>query len=85
MEQRRFIGIDLGKRTYEMKIIGSNGKVSGTSGQTTPSGRKSLYRKLLATDRVAIEVCSLGMVMAKEINKEVGCEVAVGGLGPEPT
>lgn len=77
MEQKRFVGIDLGKRTYEMKIIGSNGKVSGTNGQTNPSGRKLLYRKLLATDRVAIEVCSLGMVIAKEIQKEVGCEVVL--------
>ena len=77
MEQKRFVGIDLGKRTYEMKVIGSNGKVTGTNGQTNPSGRKSLYRKLLATDRVAIEVCSLGMVMAKEIQKEVGCEVVL--------
>ena len=77
MEQKRFVGIDLGKRTYEMKIIGNNGKVTGTNGQTTPSGRKLLYRKLLATDRVAIEVCSLGMVMAKEIQKEVGCEVVL--------
>ena len=77
MEQKRFVGIDLGKRTYEMKIIGNNGKVTGTNGQTNPSGRKLLYRKLLATDRVAIEVCSLGMVMAKEIQKEVGCEVVL--------
>lgn len=77
MEQKRFVGIDLGKRTYEMKIIGINGKVTGTNGQTNPSGRKLLYRKLLATDRVAIEVCSLGMVMAKEIEKEVGCEVVL--------
>jgi transposase len=60
-----------------MKIIGINGKVTGTNGQTNPSGRKLLYRKLLATDRVAIEVCSLGMVMAKEIQKEVGCEVVL--------
>lgn len=77
MEQKRFVGIDLGKRTYEMKIIDINGKVTGTNGQTNPSGRKLLYRKLLATDRVAIEVCSLGMVMAKEIQKEVGCEVVL--------
>lgn len=77
MEQKRFVGIDLGKRTYEMKIIGINGKVTGTNGQTNPNGRKLLYRKLLATDRVAIEVCSLGMVMAKEIQKEVGCEVVL--------
>lgn len=77
MERKRFIGIDLGKRTYEIKIIESDGKVSGTNGLTNPAGRKTLYRKLRCTDRVAIEVCSLAMVMAREIQNEVGCEVVL--------
>ena len=77
MERKRFIGIDLGKRTYEIKIIESDGKVSGTNGLTNPSGRKTLYKKLRCTDKVAIEVCSLAMVMAKEIQNEVGCEVVL--------
>ena len=77
MEQRRFVGIDLGKRTYEIKIIGNGGKVTGTNGLTSPAGRKALYMKLRATDRVALEVCSLAMVMAKEIEKNVGCEVVL--------
>lgn len=75
MEQRRCVGIDLGKRTYEIKFIAANGKVSGKNGKTCPAGRKALYEKLLPTDRVAIEVCSLAMVMAKEIQNKVGCEV----------
>lgn len=77
MERKRFIGIDLGNRTYEIKIIESDGKVSGTNGLTNPAGRKTLYRKLRCTDRVAIEVCSLAMVMAREIQNEVGCEVVL--------
>ena len=77
MEQKRFVGIDLGKRTYEIKFIHSNGKVTGTNGLTSPKGRKELYKKLNPTDRVAIEVCSLAMVMVKEIRKEVGCEVVL--------
>ena len=77
MEQKRFVGIDLGKRTYEIKIIESDGKVSGTNGLTNPAGRKTLYKKLRCTDRVAIEVCSLAMVMAKEMQNEVGCEVVL--------
>lgn len=77
MEQRRCVGIDLGKRTYEIKFIAANGKVSGTNGKTCPAGRKALYEKLLPTDRVAIEVCSLAMVMAKEIQNKVGCEVVL--------
>lgn len=36
-----------------------------------------MYEKLLPTDRVAIEVCSLAMVMAKELQKKVGCEVVL--------
>lgn len=73
----RNVGIDLGKRTYEMKVIGTDGKVSGTGGLTSLSGRKALYRKLRPTDRVGIEVCSLAMVMAKEMEREVGCEVVL--------
>ena len=75
--ETRFVGIDLGKRTYEMKVIGTGGKVSGTNGQTSPSGRKELYRKLLPTDRVAVEACPLAMVMAKEMQEEVGCKVVI--------
>lgn len=77
MEQERSVGLDLGKRTYEMCIIESNGKVIKTNGTTNPRGRKALYKKLKASDRVAIEVCALAMVMAKEIEKEVGCEVVL--------
>ena len=77
MERKRFIGIDLGKRTYEIKIIEPDGKVSGTNGLTNPAGRKTLYKKLRCTDRVAIEVCSLAMVMAREMQNEVGCEVVL--------
>ena len=77
MEQKRFVGIDLGKRTYEIKFINEKGNVTGTNGVTSPTGRKALYKKLRSTDRVAIEVCSLAMVMAKEMKKEVGCEVVL--------
>ncbi|MBR0494987.1 MAG: IS110 family transposase [Treponema sp.] len=77
MEGKRFVGIDLGKRTYEIKIICSGGKVTGTNGLTSPAGRKALYKKLRSTDRVAIEVCSLAMVMAREMEKQVGCEVVL--------
>ena len=73
----RNVGIDLGKRTHETKIIWKDGKVTGTNGKTSPEGRKKLYALLRASDRVAIEVCSLGMVMAKEIKEQVGCDVVL--------
>lgn len=77
MEGKRFVGIDLGKRTYEIKFINENGSVSGTNGVTSPAGRKALYKKLRSSDRVAMEVCSLSMLMAKEIENDVGCEVVL--------
>ncbi|GHU49185.1 hypothetical protein FACS1894200_07590 [Spirochaetia bacterium] len=34
METRRYVGIDLGKRTYEVAIIGKKGKVTLSNGTT---------------------------------------------------
>lgn len=76
-QQRRFIGIDLGKKEYELKIIHPNKKVTGWKGQNNRSGREALYKKLLPTDRVAIEVCSLSMLMAREMREKVGCDVVL--------
>jgi transposase len=75
--KRRFIGIDLGKRTYEMAVIGMNGKVTPNKGLTSTEGRQGLYRKLEATDRVALEAGNLAFEMAKEMKSRVGCEVVV--------
>lgn len=79
MEQQngRFVGIDLGKTKYTVKIIQSNGKVVGWEGKTTTAGRNELYKSLKKTDRVGIEVCSLAMKMVKEMNMKVGCDIAM--------
>ncbi|MBP5747845.1 MAG: transposase [Treponema sp.] len=76
-KERRFVGIDLGKTKYTVKVILSNGKVIGWEGKTTPAGRNDLYRQLLPTDRVGIEVCSLAMKMAREMSEKVGCDIAL--------
>lgn len=79
MEQQkiRFVGIDLGKTKYTVKIIQENGKVIGWEGKTTVGGRNELYKQLRSTDRVGIEVCSLAMKMVKEMNQKVGCDIAM--------
>jgi predicted NBD/HSP70 family sugar kinase len=70
--KRRFLGIDLGKRTYEIAIIDEKGKVRHSNGRTTPDGRQSLCKKLKATDRVAIEAGNLAFQMAKEMMYKTG-------------
>ena len=77
----RFVGIDLGKRTYEMAVVGKGGKVTKSNGMTFPEGRQCLYKKLRASDKVALEACSLAFIMAKEMQASVGCQVYVLNAG----
>jgi len=73
----RFVGIDLGKKTYEVAIVGKGGKVSKSNGKTYPAARQALYNKLQPTDKVALEAGNLAFIFAKEIEKTVGCKVYV--------
>jgi transposase len=76
-ERRRFVGIDLGKRSYEVAIVGANGKVKVSNGRTTVEGRQKLYQKLTSNDKVALEAGNLAFIMAKELEVAVGCEIRV--------
>jgi transposase len=82
--RRRFVGIDLGKRTYELKIINPNEKVTGWNGKTTIQERNKLYAKLQSNDRVAMDVCTLAFIMASEMEKKVHCEVRILNAGQLP-
>jgi transposase len=75
--ETRHVGIDLGKRAYEMAIVGSKGKVTKSNGKTTVAGRQCLYNKLRAGDKVALEAGNMAFIMAKEIEAAVGCRVYV--------
>jgi transposase len=83
---KRFVGIDLGKRTWEMVIVKQNGKLEKDetvekkvfhNGKTTAEGRATLYKKLESGDTVALEAGNLAFIIAKEIEKAVGCKVIV--------
>jgi transposase len=90
-EKRRYVGIDLGKRTWELAIITRSGKfkmnaqgdaeveekMTRHQGTTTAEGRLKLYGKLEAGDKVALEAGNLAFMMAKELAKAVGCQVRV--------
>jgi transposase len=76
--ETRFVGIDLGKRTYVVAIVGKGGKVTKSNGNTHAAGRQELYRKLRSGDKVALEACSLAFTMAKEIGSALeGVQVYV--------
>jgi len=75
--ETRFVGIDLGKRTYEVAIVGKGGKVTMSNGRTFVAGRQSLYKKLRLGDKVALEAGNMAFMMAKEIEASVGCRVYV--------
>jgi transposase len=91
VEQGRYVGIDLGKRTWEMAIITRTGKFKVTAtgdrepeekatrfkGTTSAEGRLKLYGKLQAGDKVALEAGNLAFIMAKELEKAVGCQIRV--------
>ena len=76
-EKTRYVGIDLGKRTYEVAIVGKGRKVTKSNGKTFVSGRQSLYKKLHFGDKVALEAGNMAFIMAKEIEASVGCRVYV--------
>jgi transposase len=75
--QRRYVGIDLGKREYTMAIIGVKGKMIIHTGKTSIQGRQALYRLLEPMDKVALEAGNLAFIMAREIMERAGSEVRV--------
>ena len=75
--ETRHVGIDLGKRTYTMAIVGKGGKTAMSNGKTCTEGRLRLYKKLRPTDKIALEAGTLAFIMEKEIAAAVGCTVYV--------
>ena len=77
LTEGRFVGIDLGKRTYEVAIVGKGGKVTKSNGRTHIDGRQLLYKKLRPHDKVALEAGNLAFIIGKEIEAAVGCKVYI--------
>jgi transposase len=91
VQKGRYARIDLGKRTWEMAIITrsrkfkANGqgdaepeeKTTRFSGRTTAEGRLKLYEKLEAGDKAVLEAGNMAFIMAKEMEKIVGCQARV--------
>jgi len=73
---RRHIGIDVGKRTMEVRII-DKGKVINWNGKTDERGREALLGILRETDRIGIEAGMPAFLIAKQIIREVKSDVVV--------
>lgn len=71
----RFVGIDLGKTSYVLRIIDSNGKITGWTGKTTPQGRKELYGRLRASDVIAVEAGNMSFIITEEFEKLTGNKI----------
>jgi len=74
---KRAVGIDLGKRTMEVRFIDENEMIQAWNAQTDSVGREKLYAKLKEGDLVGIEVCSLAFIIAKEIKEKTKADVVV--------
>ena len=71
---KRSVGIDLGKKGYVLRLIDEKGRITGWTGSNSPEGRKELYRRLRPTDKVAIEACNIAFIMNKEFKEKTNTE-----------
>ncbi len=76
-KEKRWIGIDCGKRTFEVKVIDGADKVTGFNGRTDPTGTDRLIVRLRKSDTVGIEAGYPAFVIARQILEQTGCEVVV--------
>jgi transposase len=71
---RRYVGIDLAKRTMEVCILEGK-KIERHGLKTDEKGRQILRQLLRKDDVVGYEVCSYGNLLARMLEKDVGCQV----------
>ena len=72
MEQveRRFIGIDLAKKSMELCILCEGQAAVKSSYKTDAGGRTRLCANLKASDTVAIEACALAFVLDRQLERD---------------
>lgn len=79
-EEKRFVGIDLGKRGYVLRVIDGK-KITGWSGENNPAGRAELIARLRATDVIAVEACNLAFILDRDFFKATGSHMLI--LNPQ--
>ena len=74
---KRAVGIDLAKRTMEVRFMADGEKTRAWNCKTDTMGRKNLYAQLTRDDIVGIEACALAFVIAREIKQKTEADVWV--------
>jgi transposase len=77
MEGERFVGIDLGKRTYEACAIAQDGSVERWCGKTDSVGRERLAERLRPGDVVGVEAGSTAFHIARRLQTISGVRIVV--------
>lgn len=76
--QKRFIGLDLAKRTVEVCIRCEGELSQRMSGiRTDEQGRERLASLLLSDDVVGMEACSIAFLLGRYLRNTVGCTVYI--------
>jgi len=77
-QKERSVGIDLSKKTMEVRIMTKDGKIKlSWHGKTDSKGRKKLMSYLKPGDKVFIEACQLAFTIAREIMANTEAQVYV--------
>jgi transposase len=77
MEGERFVGVDLGKRTYEACAIARDGSMERWNGRTNGEGRERLASRLRTGDIVVVEAGSTAFHIARRLQTVSGVRVLV--------
>jgi transposase len=81
-DQKRFIGIDMSKRSFEVAIVSNDDpQILRKKYKTTQEDRQEFVFSLRKDDVVALETGNSSFVLAKLIQKQVGCTVHVLNAG----
>jgi transposase len=81
-DQKRFIGIDMSKRSFEVAIVSNaDPRVLRKKYKATHEGRQEFISSLRKNDVLALETGNSSFVLAKLVQKQVGCRVHVLNAG----
>jgi transposase len=81
MQEKNYVGIDLGKKTMEICKLISDGSIKRLSLKTDIEGRKRLIQFLTKNDVVGMEACAFAFFLTKEIKKSSKAEIIILNAG----